>query len=221
MTKQVHLRLAKFLKRANAIHKEKYCYKKATLQYINNKIKISIKCNECSLVFEQRPTDHVDKGYGCPECCTGKSEKCAREIMQSVDFSSGVPALVGGSVNGLVDVGADGAGCRVRRDLDFAGTKPTDPGVGWLGLLRLDGFNDEVKCGFEYNGIQHYEYPNYYHRTRKDFEEQQSRDQEKYARCAANGVKLVIIPHHYTYKKPDEMRKFVTDQLFSLGMIKN
>jgi hypothetical protein len=45
----------------------------------------------------------------------------------------------------------------------------------------------------EYNGAQHYEYPNAFHATRQSFVEQRERDVLKHALCVANGARLIAI----------------------------
>ena len=45
----------------------------------------------------------------------------------------------------------------------------------------------------EYDGPHHYEYPNMYHRTRGEFEEQRSRDKAKDVACARHGTRLMRV----------------------------
>lgn len=54
-----------WIKRAKTKHNENYDYSDSV--YINKRTKISIKCNTCSNVFEQWPTDHIN-GNGCNKC---------------------------------------------------------------------------------------------------------------------------------------------------------
>lgn len=76
--------------------------------------------------------------------------------------------------------------------------------------LELDGYNDELKIAFEFNGIQHYQYPNIYSKSYEDFEEQKKRDIFKQKACKANGIKLHVIP--YTVK-PYYLRKYIVTLL--------
>ena len=41
-------------------------------------------------------------------------------------------------------------------------------------LFEWDGFCDTLKLAFEYDGIQHHEYPNPFYQTYKEFEGQRS-----------------------------------------------
>ncbi len=72
--------------------------------------------------------------------------------------------------------------------------------------LELDGYNDELKLAFELNGKQHYEWPNYFHKTVKRYITQMSNDQEKGELCETNGVTLIEIPYWIEY---DEMQKYI------------
>ena len=62
--------------------------------------------------------------------------------------------------------------------------------------LELDGYNEDLRLAFEYNGPQHYHYPNRYHQSREAFLEQKFRDLVKYQLCNQRGVYLLTIPYH-------------------------
>ena len=66
--------------------------------------------------------------------------------------------------------------------------------------LELDCYNEQLALACEYNGYQHYVYPNIYHRTEEDFEKQQYRDNIKRELCDANGVYLITVPHTVNYE---------------------
>lgn len=61
--------------------------------------------------------------------------------------------------------------------------------------LELDGYNPELNIAFEYNGYQHYTYPNRFHQTEKAFAQQVRRDGYKDEACRLAGVYLIIIPY--------------------------
>jgi len=54
-----------FVLKAKKIHNEKFCYD--FVEYVNSLTKVEIFCNQCKIIFLQRPTDHL-KGYGCKIC---------------------------------------------------------------------------------------------------------------------------------------------------------
>lgn len=61
--------------------------------------------------------------------------------------------------------------------------------------LELDGYNEELKIGFEYNGIQHYCFPNGFNKTRKEFEYQLRKDKFKLEKCNEHGIYLITVPY--------------------------
>ena len=61
---------------------------------------------------------------------------------------------------------------------------------------EFDGYNKECKIAFEYHGIQHYKYPNYWYKTREEFEAALQRDKEKENYCKKNNIQLIIIPYY-------------------------
>ena len=60
---------------------------------------------------------------------------------------------------------------------------------------EFDGYNEEHKIAFEYHGIQHYKYPNHWHKTEEIFNAAQQRDKDKEQYCIENGIRLIIIPY--------------------------
>lgn len=60
--------------------------------------------------------------------------------------------------------------------------------------LELDCYNHDLAFAVEYNGRQHYEYPNGFHRDEKTFRKQIERDEFKRGRCDDNGIFLLSIP---------------------------
>lgn len=61
--------------------------------------------------------------------------------------------------------------------------------------LELDCYNDELKLAVEYNGIQHYKWPNFTNQTKDAFFEQSRRDKFKVDRCRELGIYLLIVPY--------------------------
>lgn len=61
--------------------------------------------------------------------------------------------------------------------------------------LELDGFCPELRLALEYNGRQHYEWPNFTGMTQEEFIRQQERDQFKAHTCIKNNVCLIRIPY--------------------------
>jgi len=76
--------------------------------------------------------------------------------------------------------------------------------------LELDGYCEELRSAFEYQGSQHYEFPNRFHKTKQEFLAQVERDKFKVQRCAEEGINLVVIPH---VLKDDELEDFIRTKL--------
>lgn len=67
--------------------------------------------------------------------------------------------------------------------------------------LELDCYNDDLKIAVEYNGIQHYKWPNFTNQTEEQFTNQVRRDGAKAELCKRNNVYLITVP----YTVPHEM----------------
>jgi hypothetical protein len=76
--------------------------------------------------------------------------------------------------------------------------------------LELDGYNEELEIAFEYNGEQHYNYPNVFHKTEHEFIEQVRRDIFKRKICDKRGIYLIVIP--YTVSK-ETLYDFIVSRL--------
>jgi len=61
--------------------------------------------------------------------------------------------------------------------------------------LELDGFCSELMIAIEYNGIQHYVWPNFTNCTREQFLQQRYRDQIKEDVCRDKNICLLRIPY--------------------------
>lgn len=61
--------------------------------------------------------------------------------------------------------------------------------------LELDTWDGD-KLAVEYQGIQHYKYPNPFHRTEEEFRKQVRRDQIKAELCRQLGIHLIRVPYH-------------------------
>lgn len=61
--------------------------------------------------------------------------------------------------------------------------------------LELDGYCADLRSAFEYNGKQHYVFPNSFHKTIEDFDNAMERDEHKVETCREYGVRLLVIPY--------------------------
>jgi len=76
------------------------------------------------------------------------------------------------------------------------------------GSLEIDCYNEDLKIGVEYNGIQHYVYPNHFHKTKEEFIAQCRRDQYKLETCDRNGVYLITVPYNVPHEKIEEYIRY-------------
>lgn len=72
--------------------------------------------------------------------------------------------------------------------------------------MELDGYNETLKLAFEYNGYQHYIFPNKFHRRREDFLAQKERDLLKLELCNRAGIYLLTIPYNVPLR---HLRSFI------------
>lgn len=81
--------------------------------------------------------------------------------------------------------------------------------------LELDCYNKDLKIALEYNGIQHYVYPNYTGQTYEEFVSQVRRDIFKIDRCDQNGIYVITVP----YNVPDyKIKMYIEYYLHKINM---
>lgn len=76
--------------------------------------------------------------------------------------------------------------------------------------LELDCYNDELRIAVEYNGIQHYKWPNFTQQSQEQFMSQVKRDQLKSKLCELNNVYLITVPYTITH---DKIKDFIIQHL--------
>lgn len=83
--------------------------------------------------------------------------------------------------------------------------------------LELDVFDEQTKIAIEYNGQQHYIFPNCYHKTRKDFDSQVERDVLKEKLCREYNIKLIIVPYTIDCKAKNliKRRKLLEEYIYN------
>lgn len=67
--------------------------------------------------------------------------------------------------------------------------------------LELDLYNEELNIALEYNGIQHYKWPNFTGQSEEEHLAQKRRDKFKKQKCKEFGIKLIIIKYHTPIKE--------------------
>ncbi len=85
--------------------------------------------------------------------------------------------------------------------------------------LELDCYNEELKLAVEYNGKQHYENVNKFHKTPESLHNQKYRDYIKRNLCEKNGILLIEIP--YTVKIENIQTYLIENLMNSLSVYEN
>ena len=76
--------------------------------------------------------------------------------------------------------------------------------------MEIDGYNDDLKLGFEYQGVQHYKVTPYFHKDIQDFNKQVYRDNLKQQLLEKNGIKVVYVPYSI---EMDDIEDFIKKEL--------
>jgi hypothetical protein len=76
--------------------------------------------------------------------------------------------------------------------------------------LELDCYNEDLGYAVEYNGIQHYRWPNWTNQTQTQFINQVRRDQYKREMCDRKGIYLISVPYDIPH---EDIPRFITEQL--------
>jgi hypothetical protein len=143
---------------------ESFGYSLISKSYINNRVKLDIKCTD-GHSFCMRFNDFKDLGHRCPTCNKSKTEEKCREIFETLT------------------------------DKEFPTKRPK-----WLinpetkRRLELDGYCEELKIAFEYDGEFHYKVIKGMNNN-KDLDMIKKRDHIKDILCEDNDIYLIRIPY--------------------------
>lgn len=83
--------------------------------------------------------------------------------------------------------------------------------------LELDGYNEELKLGFEHQGQQHYEVIEHFHTNEKGFSKIVERDNLKRILCKESNITLIEVPY-YVSMDDDYLIEYVKAQLDMRGI---
>ena len=90
----------------------------------------------------------------------------------------------------------------------------------FLNKFELDGYCKKHEIAFEYNGIQHYRYTPFFHKSYKAFQLQQERDRIKNDLCKRYGLILITVPHIYNVRNALPMSYFIHHHLLKTEQIR-
>lgn len=98
-------------------------------------------------------------------------------------------------------------------------TFPKSRTFSWLprteGVLELDGYNDELRLGFEYQGKQHYDIDGFFVRDKDELERRRAADARKVKLCADHDVNLIVVPYSVGWT---HMQEYITGELTARGV---
>lgn len=120
--------------------------------------------------FEQKPNTHLS-GHGCPICKSSKGEFKIEEYLKNNDIEYKRQYRI-----------------TLERYLFSRNS------------LRVDFFLPQHNIFIEFNGIQHYEFNSYFHKSEDDFKVQVERDKRLKKYCKKNKTKLIIIKYNQVGK---------------------
>jgi len=87
---------------------------------------------------------------------------------------------------------------------------------------ELDGFNEELKLAFEYQGEQHYRYIKTWHKSKEIFLKMQEIDQRKKELCRNKKIKLIEVPFWVSEKGDEFLFSYIKKDLEKLNFeVKN
>ena len=81
--------------------------------------------------------------------------------------------------------------------------------------MELDGYSKKFRIGFEYQGRQHYEYVQHFHRERTSLAQRKIDDQTKVELCREHGVRLFVIDSSLPY---EDIQAEILSQCKALGV---
>lgn len=208
-------------KMCRQIHGDKYEYFFTGNERRDEKVKI--KCRKHNYIFEQILDQHL-RGCECPICSGSGTSNTERFIISAkevhgdhydyskVDYKGKdvkveIICPIHGSFWQTPHDHISGCGCKFcksyrRQERLFFKLKEIFPeekwkfeySPDWLGLYRIDIFNERINLAIEYNGEQHYK-PVEVFGGKIGHEKCKERDQKKAKLLEEHGCKLYIIPY--------------------------
>ncbi len=112
--------------------------------------------------------------------------------------------------------------CRRILESIFKGKKFPNIRPDWLineitgNSLEIDCFNEELKLGLEYDGIQHSEQDDHFHKNKQQYEYQKLKDRMKDKMCKEKGIDLIRVPHFIKFEKLED---YIREKLKKIGRL--
>jgi len=131
---------------------------------------------------------HIKNGTWCPECAAGIGERICRAFFEQL-FGKKFPKA---------------------RPIWLRSQHNTQ--------LELDGYCRALGMAFEYQGVQHYRYVEFFHGKTDEFEKRKDLDQIKRRLCASRGVNLLEVPEIPHYLSLVQLKQFLKKECERLGV---
>lgn len=155
-----------FIEEVKNVHGDEYDL--TNTHYTKRHSPVKVKCNKCGRVFSIYPDNLID-GKGCP-CRTMSSGELKLERwfeLHQITYNSQV---------------------KISNDLIVGREKD------WGVVIDFSIEYNNIKYFIEFNGEQHYVFCKGWHKTKKEFKKQLSRDKNVREFCKNNNIVLVEIP---------------------------
>ncbi len=185
---------------------------KLLTDYSSAKEKVWIECSK-GHKFPTKP-DNIKSGYWCPKCASGKYQRIIIWYIEKI-FSFILNKRLKIPSRMICDI----------INCSSLGPIPIQFDKYSLSLMHFDGYftiklgNELYKVAIEYNGPQHYEFPNQIHlETRQGlikFQEQQERDEFKRFICKKQSIILFEFPYYVNERmnNPKKIQSYIVKNL--------
>jgi hypothetical protein len=213
-------------------------------EYINNRVKLLWEC-EHGHQFWAKPGAIKNSGTWCPEC--GGTKKLTIERMKKEANLRGGKCLSDQYINSATNLRWECANGHIWEDkwdhvrngrwchecgshlftenkcryiMEEIFQKKFRKNRTILGEgLEIDGYNSELKIGFEYQGEQHYKFIKHWHGTRDNFYKRVDADKRKIVIANLKGIKIIIIPFSISYTD-EGLLNYILKELKGIGLNK-
>lgn len=138
--------------------------------------------------FFTRTPEQITAGCWCPECNSSMGERITRGLLKRIF------------------------------NCDFKKVRPDSLRNKEGNKLELDGFNEELKLAFEYQGRQHVSFTKYFHKNQAYFEKRQRDDFLKKEWCKEKGITLIEVPEFEDYSDLAGVIKTVEECIKQAGL---
>ncbi len=206
-------------------------------KYVNARSKLTWECKE-GHIWRTKP-DHIMSGHWCPKCagierlsiedmhklaenkdgeCISKNyinaqTKLKWRCKDSHIWETTPNKIKSGRWCPICSEGVSERICRQFFEYIFNKKFPKKK-FKWLvnkegNQMELDGYNRELKLGFEYQGRQHYIFIPHFHHNKETFKKRLEDDRLKKELSKLKGINLIEVPYTIDY---DKMQDFIISQ---------